>query len=61
MHTNVIWGLMIGSAVGCVAGNFLYQAFGEGDWLRAAEISFFQVWALAAVAGGIGIYVMQSA
>ena len=34
--------------VGCVLGNFIWQAFGKRDWSRAAERSFFMAVSLIA-------------
>lgn len=38
-----------GTFAGLMAGNFLYQAFGARDWAAAAERSYFQAAALAAL------------
>lgn len=41
--------IMIIATLGLVAGNFVYQVFGPHEWSVAAERSFFQIVAVAAV------------
>jgi hypothetical protein len=40
---------MVGMALGCCIGNFLWQTVAEHDWRKAADRSYFQALALGLV------------
>jgi hypothetical protein len=52
---GIIIGAGIGTVIGLIIANYSYQFFTDGNWIKAFEISFHQVTAVAATVGGVCI------
>ena len=47
---------LIGIGAGLAAGNYLYQAWGDGNWIVAAERSFFQATAIFTIWASFALF-----